>query len=900
MPNFVSADYTPFESKEILLLHSYHKDYKWTQRIDQGIKDRFKDTQLKVNFKTEYLDTKNYNSQDYFTKLYQIYSQKYNKRNFDLIIVSDDYALNFLLKYKSDLFPNTPVVFCGINNFNNIKAELNQDYTGIVEKINFHDTIEVALQLHPDKKRIVAITDKTYSGTKNVELVDEALAGFFSKIDYRIYRFNDINRVQNVIKDLNSSSIVLLAGIFRDGNNDLLATDETARYLADHTPQPIYSVWDFYLRHGIVGGKLVSGYYHGTEAAEKGVRILKGQSPAEIMITNEEATKFMFDAQMMQKFGIASNKLPDDSIIVNEEKSYYELHKRLVWAVAVGGLILLLITVLLLRNISKRSQAEKKLKETNDVLEFQIKLEELIAYLSTQFISLDYDKIDEQINKSLQSIGQLLKADRSYIFLIDQPKGEMNNTWEWCAEEIDSQIDLLQNLPLDTFPWVMKKLYNLESIVIPDVGKLPPEAENLQQALRDQEIKSALLVPIPGQNSIAGFWGIDAVQEKKTWNQNIINLLQIIGEVFGNALKQNEYEAKLKRNQERLQLSLWGANIGLWDWDVADNDVKFNKQWSKMFGYQSKKIKSSLDTWKEMIHPEDKQEAIEKLNEHLEGKTDYFESEHRMQTKDGNWKWVLGRGRVVKRDKNENPLRVVGVHVDITNKKELDNMKSELISTVSHEIRTPLSSVLGFTELLIERDLTPEKRNKYLELIHRESNRLKNLINDFLDIQRIETGQQLDLAKTELKPLIEEVVELYEVHDNHWFKINLQDEDCEVVADYNKIKQVVTNLVSNAVKYSKEGTTITISCKEMPEKVKIAVTDQGIGIAQAEQKNLFERFYRSKSSTKNQIEGTGLGLAICKKIIEAHQGEIGVDSKSDHGSTFYFTIPKRIGGEASE
>ena len=487
--HLVTADYTPLENKEILLFHSYHKDYKWTQRIDQGIKDKFKKSQLKVAFKTEYLDTKNYNSQEYFTNLYQIYRQKYSAKKFDLIIASDDYALNFLLKYKSELFPDTPVVFCGINNFNNVKSQLNQNYTGVVEKINFTDTIEIALKLHPNKNRVVAITDKTFSGTKNVELVDEALAGFFSEIDYRIYRFNDINRVQNVIKDLNSNSIILLAGVFRDGNNDLIPTAKTARFLADHTTQPIYSVWDFYLRHGIVGGKLVSGYYHGTEAAEKAIRILKGQSAAEIMITNEEATKFMFDAQMMQKFGIKNQKLPENSIVVNEKRTYYELHKRLVWGAAVISLILVLITMLLLRNITKRSQAEDKLRETNNILEFQIKLEELIAYLSTQFISLDYDKLDEQINKSLHSIGRLLKADRSYIFLIDQQKGEMNNAWEWCAEEIEEQIDQLQKLPLDTFPWVMNKLYNLESIVISDIEELPPEAENLQETLREQDIK---------------------------------------------------------------------------------------------------------------------------------------------------------------------------------------------------------------------------------------------------------------------------------------------------------------------------------------------------------------------------------------------------------------------------
>ncbi|MGM0369928.1 MAG: ATP-binding protein, partial [Bacillota bacterium] len=433
---------------------------------------------------------------------------------------------------------------------------------------------------------------------------------------------------------------------------------------------------------------------------------------------------------------------------------------------------------------------------------------------------------------------------------------------------------------------------NLENIVIPDVEQLPAEAVSLKETLQAQEIKSAILVPITGREELIGFWGIDAVAEKKVWHNNISNLLKIIGEIFGNALQQNKYEAKLKRNQERLELSLWGANIGLWDWDVNVDQVQFNSQWARMFGYSNDNLERDLSAWKDMIHPEDKEETINKFEEHLAGETDYFESEHRMETKEGNWKWVLGRGRVVSRDKNNDPLRVVGVHVDITNKKELDNIKSDLISTVSHEIRTPLSSVLGFTELLLERDLSAEKQRKYLEMIHRESNRLKNLINDFLDIQRIESGNhQLNLEEIDLEQLITEVISLYEVHDSHQFIISLPDEELNIRADYNKLKQVVTNLVSNAVKYSPGGSKIKVIVEEKGDSVRVTVEDDGIGIAKADQKNLFTKFYRTKSSTVNQIEGTGLGLAICKKIIEAHQGEIGVESELERGSSFYFTIP---------
>ena len=892
-----NADYHPVENYEVLLLHSYHKSYEWTEKIDQGIKDSFAEQDIAINFKTEYLDTKNYNSEQYFNNLYNLYQNKYQGKDFDLIIISDDYGLNFLANYKENLFANTPVVFCGINNYQQVSANLDNQYTGVIENINFKDSIKTALELHPKTEKIIVLADKSISGTNNVNLVDESLADYFHQIDYKIYRFTDINRVEKVVKNTKQGTIIFLAGIFKDKNDNLIPPEKIAEFLDSKTKQPIYSSWDFYLGHGIVGGKLVSAYHHGFKAASMGGEILRGTKPAEIKIATEEATKYMFDAQQLNKFKISQKQLPEDSTIINEQKSYYQLNKKLVWQISIGSFILFFIIIVLSINILKRREAENELKGINKQLEYQLELEELIARLSTEFISIELSDLGHQMEEALKLVGQDLKADRSYIFLINYCKEEMSNIWEWSAKGVEPQKDILQNLPLDVFPWVMEKLMNNEEVLIKDVNELPPEAA-VKEILLEQDIKSLILIPIKGKNRLMGYWGVDAVSEKKVWSNDIINLLKIVSEIFGNALQQKDYQEKLEESQERLEFALWGAEVGLWDWDITTDEVHFNEQWARMLGYELSEISKDFSGWKDLIHPEDEEETIADLKRHLAGESDYYESEHRLKTKGGNWKWVLDRGRVVSKDENGEATRAVGVHLDITRRKELSNLKSELISTVSHEIRTPLTSVLGFTELLIERDLSTEIQQKYLKMIHQESNRLKNLINDFLDIQKIEEKKaDFNFVEVDIVKIAQEVVDLYQTHAERNFKFELSAEKIIVTADSNKLKQVLTNLISNAVKYSTTDTTIKIKINEQQELVQVAVQDQGMGISKEDYDNLFNKFYRTKQVVKNQIEGTGLGLAICKKIVETHGGSIWVESELNKGSTFYFTIPKNSGGD---
>ena len=230
---------------------------------------------------------------------------------------------------------------------------------------------------------------------------------------------------------------------------------------------------------------------------------------------------------------------------------------------------------------------------------------------------------------------------------------------------------------------------------------------------------------------------------------------------------------------------------------------------------------------------------------------------------------------------------------DITDRKELDRLKDELVSTVSHELRTPLTSMRGFVELLLEREFPPEEQRQFLGIVDTEIKRLGKLIDDFLDLQRLEAGK-LDYVfeRQSLRPLIEEAVRMFEhTSAKHSYALALADGELPVSIDADRMRQTLRNLISNATKYSPDGGAVTIGAEIREDAVHVSICDQGIGMDAATQKKLFTRFYRADSTATRRIGGTGLGLALVKEIVEAHGGTVGVKSKPGEGSEFWFKLP---------
>jgi PAS domain S-box-containing protein len=237
-------------------------------------------------------------------------------------------------------------------------------------------------------------------------------------------------------------------------------------------------------------------------------------------------------------------------------------------------------------------------------------------------------------------------------------------------------------------------------------------------------------------------------------------------------------------------------------------------------------------------------------------------------------------------------IAAVGIVRDVSYEQELDQMKSSLIATVSHELRTPLTLIRGYAELLQRRSLDEELAQESLSQIQVSAERLGRLIEDLLSASRIESGQiQMRTATVELPGAIDEVVGHWSGPQGRRFELDLDDACTYVLADRDRLIQVLTNLVSNAVKYSPDHGPIKIRTSLRQHSAEIAVIDRGIGLSKEDMAQLFDKFYRSERDEVRMVSGTGLGLYIARNLVEMQDGMMWAESEPGRGSTFYFTLP---------
>jgi signal transduction histidine kinase len=360
------------DRKKILVLHSYHSEMPWVKLEEQGIKSVLQQEKQVLLF-FDYMDTKYNISPDYLASLYQFYEQKYKGKKFDAVIVTDDAAYEFAIAYQQELFPLTPIIFCGVNDFNEANIKDKEWVTGIVEDIDIKSTIDAALAIQPQVRKIVVINDETVVGKANKKLLENIMPDFKERVQFVFLEKVAMSEVVEQVAALSDDAIILLMTFNVDKNNTIFSYEESGELISAKSRVPIYCFWDFYLQHGMLGGKVTSGYNQGKAAGQMARNIVfDGTKAADMPVIKESIQQYMFDFNALRKAGIKEERLPEGSVIVNKPVTFYETYKSLVWLLMVSFVVLLFLVTVLAININRRRKVEAEIRQFNKVLETQV------------------------------------------------------------------------------------------------------------------------------------------------------------------------------------------------------------------------------------------------------------------------------------------------------------------------------------------------------------------------------------------------------------------------------------------------------------------------------------------------------------------------------------------------
>jgi len=353
------------DTLNVLVLNSYHQGYEWTDEVTRSIREEFAKIDRNIQLSIEYMDTKHYHSPEYFEILKNVYYFKYHNVHFDLIIVSDNYALEFMRKYRNYLFPKIPIVFCGIDNFTPSLIEGLENITGIVEDYNLKETIELGLKLHPDTKTIVFISDSSPGGQSDLIRFQNVISMY--KKDFRIIEFADwtVDELVDRLIHLPRHAIVIRFK-YEETRGGKHLSDEEKNRIWQNCPVPIYTTLGQKVEHYAIGGIINTPDLHGQAVVRLAKRIFMGESADSIPIVLKSPSVPMFDYMQLKKFHITKSSLPSGSIILNRPFSFYQQYKILVWSILTIFSVLSVLVILLSVNIVNRRQAEKALKENEE------------------------------------------------------------------------------------------------------------------------------------------------------------------------------------------------------------------------------------------------------------------------------------------------------------------------------------------------------------------------------------------------------------------------------------------------------------------------------------------------------------------------------------------------------
>lgn len=833
----------------ILFIQSYTSQTPWHNDLNEGLTKGFKENGLKVNITTEYLDA-DFWSFSSEKVIMQRFCQRARDRKTDMIITASDEAFYTLFSSGDSLPYQVPVVFFGIKYPDKELIASLPNVCGFTANPDFYVILKQAQKVFPQRKEVICVIDNSFLSNKGREDFKQEWQLFQEENpDYKMKLYNTQHESTNhiiaaICYPRNSYARVVVAPKW----------SPFLSFVGKNSKAPVFSSQNVGLMNGVFAAYDADAYTSAMSAAKKASRVLKGESPLKLGVTETEQG-FIYDYKQLDFFHIDPDKVSSSGSVVNQP--YWERYKLLFILLYPSILALLIVSIVWLirvnrREAKRRIHAQTRLLVQNKLVEQRNEFDNIFHSIRDGVITYDTDLHIHFTNRSLLKILHL-------------PSESGGRNYEGMMA---GSIFKIYYNGQDILYKILKKVGETgQSVIIPDGAFM-------------KEVHSEHYFPVSGE----------------------VVPIHSGGQITGMALSARNVSDE-EMQKRFFDMAVEESSIYPWQFDVESNSFIFPQGFLVRFGYDESITSITRDEMDRMVYPEDLKEMRILFDKTLAGKETNTRLNFRQRNANGEYEWWEYRSSVISGLTRDSLYNILGVCQSIQRYKtaeqemreardkalQADKLKSAFLANMSHEIRTPLNAIVGFSSLMVDTE-DMEERRQYMDIVEENNDLLLQLISDILDLSKIEAGT-FDFTEREVDVnlLCEDIVLAMRMkaRPNVEILFDRHLPECRIMSDRNRLHQVISNFVNNALKFTEEGN-IRVGYDQLDEAhLRFYVADTGIGIEPEMQNEIFERFVKLNSF----VHGTGLGLSICRSIVEQLGGEIGVDSEPEKGSCFWFTLP---------
>jgi two-component system sensor kinase FixL len=884
-------------AKKVLLLYSYQAVLPANLEWDTGIREALESTgQQPIEFHTEYLDLAHHPEETYLHSLIHLLQNKYSGKKIYLLIPVGELAYSFLQAHGRSLFPGSPIIFCAVAKQQLEPLKPPPNSSGVVSWVDVQGTLAVALKLQPETRRIVVVGGTARTDRVFQEEAREALRPYEGQLEVTYLTDLSMAEVLQQVSSLPPQTIIIYLSMFRDSTGQGFVPQKALKRVAQAANAPVYGLWENLLGHGIVGGHLMSFTEQGRLTGDIGRRVLNGEKPENIPIIYEGGNVYEFDWRQLKRWGLKESDLPPGSRVRFRQRSLWENHKRDVIGTAAVFSVLSLLVVGLLINLRRRRRVEASLAR-------RLEFETLLAELSSQFVAVEANEVDREIEQGIKRLAEFLGIDRGRLWQVSGAQGEFIPTHSWTVPGIQH---ISPPLAQKHFPWIRSQMLQGRPVAFSRPDELPEEARVDRQSLLTDGIKSALCIPLAVGGKFIGALTLSALRSPKTWDPGLAPELQPIGEIFANALIRSAANNELRQGE--LKYRIVADFTYDWEyWQNPDGTWRYvSPACERMSGHRPEEFLRRPGLLRDIIVSGDR-DRWDRHNCGSQKDPSGREFQFRIKRPDGSIRWIEHACRPVTDDAGE----FIGVRAsnrDITQRRQAEMSEQhhreqlahvtrvatlgELTASLAHEVNQPLNAVMNNAQaalrFLHRENPDMEEVGEALGDIVRDGKRAAEVIQHLRQFLR--PGEMHSQA-VNINQVIEETAALARNEfqtSNTNIRFSLADNLPPVWADRIQIQQVVLNLLMNAKEAMDQAGTnpreILVMTEQENETVKVSFQDRGPGLTSENLEKIFEPFYTTKTA------GMGLGLAISRSIIASLGGRVWAAPNPDQGATLAFTL----------